>query len=196
MNDIYSKALKCALIITLLIGLATCIQPSISPQMQAYKTAMQLNDYGMWKSSTMLPLIEKATADPNFLPAHLLKAKVWNQLGNSSNAIQAGQHVVARDPGNAEAWLEIGRAYEVKGRNLYYSPYTHAQAEPNFLAAESALLNATAADPNNEAAWVALGDLYRHRFDNVEMSHEAYAKALLINPYNPIANNGIRWRHP
>ena len=179
------------LITTCLLMPATAITPTISPALLAYEKAVFMNDYGLWKDVSMLPQIEIATSDPKFLPAFLLKAKVYNQLGNSSIAIQAAQHVVSQDPRNSAAWLEMGKAYSTWASTQNHSPFTKDLAAANYSLAIGALQNATVSDPGNEQAWLELASVYTAT-GNETAARDAYLEAMRINPYGAIANVGIR----
>lgn len=180
-------------LLVLLAGMfpAMAITPTIPDYQQAYQEALWLNDYGLWKGTTMLPIIERATANPEYLPAFVLKANIWNQLGNSTIAIQAAQHVIDRAPTNSDAWLEMGKAYKSRAWTQRFSPFLRDQYAESMNQTVAALTNATLSDPSNEEAWKTLGEAYTD-LGQKEAARDAYLEVLKIDPYDAIASAAIR----
>ncbi|GIX08002.1 MAG: hypothetical protein KatS3mg115_2405 [Candidatus Poribacteria bacterium] len=67
-----------------------------------------------WNDNAMALLDRALKADPNHLEAHLLRAKIYRDEGESELAAQEYELVVAQDPDNAEALYYLGTTYQAQ----------------------------------------------------------------------------------
>ncbi len=101
-----------------------------------------------------------------------------NSFESLSEAMDQFREAVRLDPGYAEAWVALGRAY-LYSTNTGATPFNEGMA----LAAD-ALDRAVDADPDSAEAYAALAQLYLYRQENAR-AREAFAKALALQPNSP-----------
>jgi tetratricopeptide (TPR) repeat protein len=94
-----------------------------------------------------------------------IPARPPQQQNSLAQAEERFKKDIARDPGNAHAYVTLGQAYFQQG---------------NFSRAEDSFKNAIKLDPRNDEAYVELGKLYRdqRRLFQVE---ESFQKAIALN---------------
>jgi Flp pilus assembly protein TadD len=127
---------------------------------------------------------------------------------NSQQDIQLMKKVVAGDPDNGGAWVQLGHAYydadqPVKAIEAYNKALAITPNNPDVLTdqgvmfrqlgwfdrAEENFLRASELDPGHHQSLYNLGVVYRYDLKDLNRAREAWTRYLQINPSGPGADN-------
>lgn len=124
-----------------------------------------------------LETLSKVTSlDKNNRTAFLMKAFIYKEMGDTTNAVQLFRHVIELYPDYAPAYEELGLIY-ANARNILGEEY---------------LTTAVELDPQNTNTLYALAMFYQE-MEQPEKADETYLRILAIDPQNSMAWNNRGW---